>query len=195
MKKLLVIIAVMLLSGCFAPVRSQFQSVKINKTSDTIIKKDSIKASDSIVHVQKDSIRRLHHEAKLQTIRHNKELKAAQDKYLWGNMPPIMYLYGLIFALIGILINTVIITKKAIKTDATTPLKFNFMYWWDNNKDRLMRWIGILAVIFIGMRFSTEILNTEFTMFLSFLLGLLLDKFIEILKNLKLPKQIDSSND
>lgn len=115
------------------------------------------------------------------------ELAKAQAKSdLFGGIPPISYLVGFVFALIGILINTTIITKRAIKKDEKTPPKFDFMFWLKDNQVRVTRWVGIMAVIFIGMRFSNEILDQKFTMFLCFLLGLLIDSFIEYLKNLKI---------
>jgi len=118
-----------------------------------------------------------------------KQLAISEAKSdLWGGVSPVTYLVGLFFAFIGIFINTAIATKKAIKAGGTSPPKFSWSYWWKNNMERIMRWLGVLAIIFVGMRFSNEILNQNLTMFLAFLLGFCLDYFIEILKGLKLKK-------
>lgn len=117
-------------------------------------------------------------------------------KDLWGDVPPVSYLIGLLFAFIGIFINTYVLTAKSVKKNESTPAKFSWSYWWANNKDRILRWIGLLFVIAVSMRFSNEILNVKFTVFIAFLLGLGLDRLVEIVRNLKnkIPIKTDSPN-
>jgi len=158
----------------------------VNLSRDTVVKKTEVVklavTADSSVKelaVKDTIITNLHEQIRVVN-------KQARIKYLWGGASPAIYFWGLFFALIGIFINTYILTAKAIKKDPMTPQKFNWQYWWANNKDRIMRWFGILAVIFISMRFANEIFSQELTMFFAFLLGLTLDKVIEVIRNLKI---------
>lgn len=159
---------------------------KVNLSRDTVVKKEvvtklAVTADSSVkeLAVKDTTIANLHEQIKIV----NKE---ARDKYLWGGVSPAMYVWGLFFAMIGIFINTYILTAKAIKRDPTTPQKFNWQYWWQNNRDRIMRWIGLLFVVFVSMRFANEIFSQELTMFFAFVLGLTLDRVIEVIKNLKI---------
>ena len=117
------------------------------------------------------------------------DFKKEMESNLWGNIDPYTYLWGMVFAFIGIFINTTVITRKAIKTDKNSPDKFSVGYWIRNNQDRLLRWIGTLAMIFIAMRFSGEIFGQTLTMFFAFLLGFCLDYVYEVFKKLKLQKE------
>jgi hypothetical protein len=121
------------------------------------------------------------------TLRHlrSRLAEAQAKKDLWGGVKPISYLIGLLFALIGIFINTFVLTVAGVSKNTDSPQKFSWSYWWHDNKGRILRWIGLLFVILVCMRFSKEVFDMDFTMFVAFLLGLCLDRVVEIVRNLK----------
>ena len=173
MKKLIIILGIFLLSGCFpAPAQNVYKV--INPKLDTIVKIDKVDSLAKVatitvktVDVQRDSIRKLHRQM-------YKERMEARKKYIWGGVDPFAYFFGELYALIGIFISTWIITRKGIKSATNqSPSKFSWMFWWGNNKPRILRAIGTMLFIFVCMRFSFEIFQVPLTMFLAFLFDLL----------------------
>lgn len=135
--------------------------------------------------IEKDSIIKTTRQEIDQTKFELAKSRAKED--IFGGIPPIDFLIGELFLLLGIFVNTTIITKKSIKNNDQTPKEFSWKYWWQNNKDRILRWLGIMGLGFIGMRFSLELFGLEFSMFLCVLFGLFLDAFIEYVRNIKPP--------
>ena len=169
---------------------AQSDSIKFHKVkSMKLDQKSNIELAmqiidkDSTLKAEKDS------NAKLQ----DRLTIAEAKKDLWGGVPPIDYLIGMFFALLGIFIHTAIFTTKSVKANNGTPNKFSWTYWWNNNSTKIMHWLGIIAIIEIGMRFCNEFFNVKLTMFIAFLLGFLLDQFISFLRGLKLKTNLTNT--
>ena len=167
------------------PIAKELVMMPIDTGCQVIVEKgflNEFNVKDSIIASQ-DSV----------LVQTKKQLAREQAKKdLFGDIPGVSYLVGMLFMLAGIFINTSVLTSKSIKANPETPSKFSWGYWWNGNKDRILRWIGILIMGFCAMRFSGEIVNMPFTMFLCLLFGLGVDVLIEIFRNLKnkLPKPV-----
>jgi hypothetical protein len=91
---------------------------------------------------------------------------------------------GAIFANIGLAVNYFFKVKKAIKTNDNSPDNFSIKYFIKNN------WQDIsltILLVFVGLRFTQELLGLQITMWVAFIIGFGIDKLVDII-NSKLPK-------
>lgn len=100
---------------------------------------------------------------------------------------------SIVFALMGLLLITLLNIQKGIKQNPNTASKFT---WQDFGLDSFIRvfisMIITLIVIFISIRFSNEFFGTPLTMAWSFIVGLSIDKatimITRLSKNIKTSK-------
>lgn len=93
---------------------------------------------------------------------------------------------ALIFAGIGIIIRSVLRARKGVKRNGRTPKKFRWSFWLrDNLLSKVTSALGTVAIVFIGIRFSKDIMGYELTMFASLLVGLSVDYIAEKIKKLQ----------
>lgn len=93
------------------------------------------------------------------------------------------------FALIGIFLSLLLHARNRNKQSKSTPITFS---WGFLLKDNLQRMATSLLLTFVGLRFSNELLGMEFTMWTALIVGFLLDKVAQALKNLSLKQRISS---
>jgi len=84
---------------------------------------------------------------------------------------------SIVFALMGLILVTLLNIQKGIRENPNTANKFR---WQDFGMDSLIRvfisFIITMIVIFVSIRFSNEIFGTPVTMIFSFGIGLGIDK-------------------
>lgn len=84
---------------------------------------------------------------------------------------------SIVFALLGLLLITLLNIQKGIRENPNTASRFR---WQDFGVDSLIRvlisLIVTMIVIFVSIRFSNEIFGTPVTMIFSFFIGLGIDK-------------------
>jgi len=108
---------------------------------------------------------------------------------LLGDLSMADYTVAFIFAGIGILIRTGIVTRNGV-VDPTndTPMKFSLSYWfWHNLPYKSFVVLLNVCIIFVSLRFPKDIteyigmqwLSSMATNFYAFILGLLLDYIID----------------
>ena len=86
---------------------------------------------------------------------------------------------GAIFALLGLGVRYLYKVNKGIKESPKSPNTFSFKYFITKN------WADLLLtiiLIFIALRFTQEVLGVELTMWVSFGIGLGIDKIKDLLK-------------
>ena len=89
-------------------------------------------------------------------------------------------LIGFVYAMIGVLLSLLIHSNKRDPNTQNSPIKFSWGFFL---KDNLKRVLTGLILILIFMRFSTELIGKDPTVYSSFLIGFMSDKLIEILKS------------
>lgn len=93
---------------------------------------------------------------------------------------------SIVFALLGLLLVTLLNVQKGIKHSPDTASKFR---WEDFGIDSLIRvlisLIITMIVIFISIRFSNELIGTPLTMVYAFIVGLSVDKLTIIINRYK----------
>jgi hypothetical protein len=87
---------------------------------------------------------------------------------------------GGVFAMLGLAVNRLISVRKAIKENPQTPSKFSLKYFITDN------WTSIvlsLLLLFVGLRFTQELLGVDITMWVAFGIGFGLDKLTKIIED------------
>jgi hypothetical protein len=87
---------------------------------------------------------------------------------------------GGVFALLGLAVNRLISVRKAIKENPKTPSKFDLKYFITDN------WTSIvlsLLLLFVGLRFTQELLGVDITMWVAFGIGFGLDKLTKVIED------------
>lgn len=90
---------------------------------------------------------------------------------------------GFIFALVGAVLSLRLHAKSRNKSSPETPYKFKFGFMLQDNLQRLFT--GFLITL-VAFRFSPQILNQEYSMFLAFLIGLLNDQVAGLIAKLEI---------
>jgi len=112
-------------------------------------------------------------------------LQEINEKIL-GGLSLSDYLTGFIFAFIGMFLRWYYKTRKSIKYNPETPNRFIFSYWIkDNLLPKLLSILSTLVVIFITLRFPTELISINFSFWYAFVVGLSLDYFVDKIKKIK----------
>jgi hypothetical protein len=183
MKKL-IILFVMLMAGC-CPVQAQvspravmpdkpqqFQSIKINLQTDSIINKDSAKAQEEQTHkimqINLDSIHKLHIQA-------TNERKKMAEQDLYGGVNPVHFKIAFIFALMAMFVRWVLKLKTVLKTNKDASVAFSWRLWIVDTIHKISRVIAMLCLVFIFLRFSKELLGFEFSMLIAVGIGFFAD--------------------
>lgn len=104
-------------------------------------------------------------------------------EHLLGTLSVSDYAAGMTFALIGALLSLRLHARNRDKFSGNTPYKFSWKFLLHDNAQRLFT--GFL-VSFIAFRFAPEIMNTDFSMFLAFLVGFLNDQVAGLISKLEL---------
>lgn len=115
----------------------------------------------------------------------NSDLMAAKSfmEYLFGGLTLVEYEVAFSFAFMGMFLRWFWNYRTKGKTNSKTPKKFSWSYWFrDNLLSKLMSIVSSCIVIFISLRFSSDLFGIAFTWFYSFTVGLCLDFFISKLK-------------
>jgi len=93
----------------------------------------------------------------------------------FGNMSFAYLAANFLFFLIGAAAHFSWKLRNREKTGRTVPKKFNLMFM---IKDNILRWLGVILVIFINIRFFEEIWGSPLTPFLALGLGYSIDSII-----------------
>jgi hypothetical protein len=102
-------------------------------------------------------------------------------------LTPIGYVSCFIFVFFGLIIKWYVQTRKGIKTNPRTPVKFNFKYWfWDNLLPKLQSLLVSGIIIFVCLRFSVEWFKMLPSMLFALGIGLGFDFLIDFVKS-KIP--------
>lgn len=156
----------------------------IQKAQDVVIKEmgDSLKtATDSLAEKEKAL------------------KKEAEKKLFFGNVEPYVYKIGFVFAFIGMFIRWYYVTRKSLKKQNADKnkekVKFNFLYWLQNNlMNKIFSAIATTLVLFVTMRFIHELFNVDvITMFYCFIIGLFFDYFLDYLLKIKVEKVLQKA--
>lgn len=102
--------------------------------------------------------------------------------HILGPGDPAFFIAAIIFACFGIILSLLIDAAKRDYSNPSTPDQFSWKFML---KDNLIRLIRNALIVFVSIRFSREIIGAEITMYLSFLIGLGLDKVIKFIVNLR----------
>lgn len=100
--------------------------------------------------------------------------------HLLGTNDYALVLIGFVYAMIGVALSLLIHSTKRDPNKQNSPIKFSWNFFL---KDNLIRIITGLILIMIFMRFTTELIGKEPTVYSAFLIGFMSDKLIEILKS------------
>lgn len=109
---------------------------------------------------------------------------------LLGNLSLTNYIVSLIFVSLTLILRWIWKTIDSVRHNHKTPHKFSFSYWFrDNIYHKLLSLIGNLISIFIILRFSNDIIGMNFSYFLTIVVGLGLDYFVDRLKKMQKRKR------
>lgn len=89
------------------------------------------------------------------------------------------YAAGMIFAMLGAIISLRLQANTRDKLSDNTPFKFSWAFLFHDNLQRLI--FGFI-ITFVTFRFAPQILKTDFSMFIAFLVGFAFDKVLELIK-------------
>lgn len=89
------------------------------------------------------------------------------------------YAAGMIFAMLGAIISLRLQANTRDRLSENTPFKFSWRFLFLDNLQRLI--FGFITT-FIAFRFAPEILKTDLSMFVAFLVGFAFDKVLELIK-------------
>lgn len=107
---------------------------------------------------------------------------------LGDKLTPVTLVATYIFAFVGIFIRWYFDTKKGLKTNPLTPVKFSFIFWLQNNLwHKLVSCMAVVCVVFVLVRFPSDFGFEYAGYFGALILGLALDYFIDIIR-----KKVDS---
>lgn len=102
--------------------------------------------------------------------------------HLTGGLPVSELSAGLTFAMIGLLLMTGLNVRKGIRNNPNTDYKFNLSHFGWDSLFRMLLSAGItLILVFISIRFVTELTGKSLTMFYCFLLGMGIDKATQLI--------------
>lgn len=93
------------------------------------------------------------------------------------------YLAGLALALIGAILSLRLHVESRDKYSRNTPPHFSFWFMLQDNAQRLFT--GLL-IAFVAFRFTNELLNMQYTMWLAFLIGFLNDKVAGLISKIQI---------
>lgn len=96
-----------------------------------------------------------------------------------GSLSLADYAAGMIFAMLGAIISLRLQANTRNRLSENTPFKFSWRFLFLDNLQRLI--FGFI-VVFITFRFAPQILKTDFSMFIAFLVGFAFDKVLELIK-------------
>jgi len=104
------------------------------------------------------------------------------------NLDWVGYVSCFFFAFIGLFFRWYWRAKSGAKKNPISPGKLNWEYWWkDNILPKLTGILATILVIFLGLRFSMELIGTIPSMFMALTIGLCFDWIADKIKNIKPP--------
>jgi hypothetical protein len=101
-------------------------------------------------------------------------------KTLLGEMQLPVFLAYFTIAFLSALLALIIRANKKKDTTVNTPIEFSFKFFFHDNIQKLF--VNILTIAF-AIRFSNEIMGSEITGWISFLIGLGLNQLILWIEN------------
>ena len=102
-----------------------------------------------------------------------------------GNLSWSMLWGAFIFGYLGMLLRWIWTTLRGWKTSYRTPKKFSWSFWFrDNLGVKLLSFFGNTIVMFVFFRFTDELVGEALSMFIAFVIGLCVDYFADMLKNI-----------
>jgi hypothetical protein len=112
---------------------------------------------------------------------------------VFGNISYGVYVGCFILAIMGLYIRWYLSAKKGIKNNTNSPDKFNWEYWWkDNLVPKLASILFTIFIIFLSLRFLTQLAPDYLTLpigFVAVLLGVAFDWWVSKWQNIPLPKK------
>lgn len=90
-----------------------------------------------------------------------------------------VFLTNVFFALIGLALSVLVDTSTRNPVSKTSPVHFSWKFFFQDNWKRLVRNILLL---FLGLRFSPELLNVEISPMWAVVIGASLDTLAVIIK-------------
>jgi hypothetical protein len=97
-----------------------------------------------------------------------------------GMQDPVLFAISYAFGLLGVILSLLWHTSRRNKSNKATPYNFSWRFLL---KDNLQRIATSVLLLFIGIRFSKEIIGQDVTMYVALAIGLGLDKLSQMLKN------------
>ena len=160
----------------------QKSNLTVNQKSDSTCKVDT-KSLQISAKIMKDTIAVLK--------KKNATLMEFKSKVM-GDLDLADYLFGFFFAGIGLFFTWVYKTRKSIKTNPETPVKFSWSYWFkDNLIPKLLSVISTMLVIFVSLRVAYYvggqifIGGTVMSVIYSIGIGLSLDTIIDKIMSIR----------
>ena len=108
--------------------------------------------------------------------------------YLLGNMPVAAFLAAFFFALIGVTISLLLQANKRDPGASSTPYHFSYRFLLQDNWKRI---VLSLLLIFVTIRFYSELTGKELSMYFALGIGLGLDKLAQVVKNASAVLQVN----
>ncbi len=90
------------------------------------------------------------------------------------------FIASCVFALLGIVLSLLFNFAKRDVNDTRTPTQFSLKFLLCDNMPRIL--VGVICV-FVALRFSSDLLGMETTLFASFVIGLSIDNLAKIIQN------------
>lgn len=142
---------------------------------------------DSLLTLATDSIKMLHVKIAILDVKveHGKIMQS-----MLGDLEPWQYASGFIFAVLGIFFMWLYTANKGRKNNPNTPGKWSWLHFFsmDNVITRVRTFILAVLTIYITFRFAEPIAQSNFSMFLAFMVGVSLDYFTDLIAGLKKKK-------
>ncbi len=99
---------------------------------------------------------------------------------LLGNLDLYNYAMAYVFASIGMLLTKLIQLQNRNKKSPKTPYSFSISFYF---KDNFLNILINFVLLFIAFRFCTEVTGREFSMWVAFCLGSIIDTIVILIKN------------
>jgi len=102
---------------------------------------------------------------------------------LLGSFTAAFYITYFIFVLVGVLISLRLQAFTRDKSSKNTPFKFSFTFLLQDN---LLRIVSSMAIVFVAIRFGSELFQKEPTYLGALLMGISFDQILIQLQKLEL---------
>ena len=106
-------------------------------------------------------------------------------KQILGDLTTVQVFAGFFFAFAGVLIKWWVASTQSVKLSPKTPDKFSLVYWISTSVHKLIGIVVTIVIVFLTMRFASELLGQTFSYFYCLGVGLALDSIVEYISKKK----------